>query len=178
MGEISLEPACDISTLNKKFRIWLEEGYNNKPHSGIKDKTPMDAYRANPAKVRFASPKDYHDLFLWEETRTVDNSACVKFKGAQYDVGIEFIRKKVDLHYDPFDLSVVEVWHDGIFIRKSYPLIIGESVSTHQIEKAPVKKPTHSRLLSAYEKENDLRDKQKNAAISFLSLEKGDSHNV
>ena len=178
MREISLEPNCDIIALNKKFRIWLEEGYNNKPHSGISNKTPIDAYRANKAKVRFASPKDCHDLFLWEETRKVDNSACVKFKGTQYEAGTEFIRKKVDLRYDPFDLSVVEVWHNGIFVRKTCPLIIGEFVSKSQIEKVETKKPTHSRLLAAYEKENELRDKQKNAAISFLGLEKEDSHNV
>jgi len=178
MGEISIEPAKNIIDLNKKFRIWLEEGYNNKPHSGIKDKTPMDAYRENPAKVRFASPNDFHDLFLWEETRTVDNSACVKFKGNQYEVGIEFIRKKVDLRYDPFDLSVVEVFQNGVFVRKSSPLVIGESVQKPQIEKAPAKKPTNSRLLAAYEKDNELRDKQRNAAISFIGLEKEDSHNV
>jgi|GEM_PF-5234827 len=95
----------------------------------------MEAYRANPNKVRFPSTKDCHDLFLWEDTRKVDKTGCVKLNGFQYEAGIDFIGKKVDLRFDPFDSSVIEVLHNGVFVRNSHPLIISEFVSKPQIKK-------------------------------------------
>ena len=53
MQEISLDKPKNLEELNRKFRIWLDEGYNNKPHSSIKGSTPMNAYSADPKKVRF-----------------------------------------------------------------------------------------------------------------------------
>ncbi|MDR0302940.1 MAG: IS481 family transposase [Treponema sp.] len=200
LEELSLEPADSLVSLNQKFRVWLEEGYNHKPHSSLGGKSPFEAYRENAKKIRFASSEDCHNLFLWEVTRTVDKTGAVKQGNCVYDAGSDLMHKKVDVRYDPFDLSVIEIWsefslrenglrpplfvgffHDGLFIRKAAPLIIQEYIKTKQTsdqDQAEPKTPSRSRLLAAYEKSSGQRDKQKNGSISFVDMEKGGGANV
>ena len=44
MEELSLEKAKSLEELNRKFRIWLDEGYNSREHSSLKGQSPMQAY--------------------------------------------------------------------------------------------------------------------------------------
>lgn len=53
-----MEKAKSLEELNRKFRIWLDEGYNRKPHSGIKGISPLEAYTSDPKKVRLATPEE------------------------------------------------------------------------------------------------------------------------
>jgi len=178
LEELSLEPPDSLETLNKKFRVWLDEGYIHKKHDALSDHTPYEAYQADAAKVRFVSQQECRDLFLWEQTRTVDNSGCVSIFGVEYEAGAEFARKKVDARYDPFDLSVVEIWRDGQRMKQARPIVIGEFIPKTQIPAeltANLKKPTKSRLLAVYEKQSNQRDQRRNGAISYRNL-KDDSN--
>jgi transposase InsO family protein len=176
LEELSLKPAASCAELNKQFRIWLEEGYIHKTHAGLEGKTPYLAYQENSKKIRFTSNEECRQVFLWEETRRVDRTGAAKLKGFAYDIGIALIRKTVDLRFDPFDLSIIEVWHNGIFIKKAEKLTFPEFLG-----QAPSCTPEHasvnsSRLLDAYGNKHALREKQKNAAISFIDMEEDDSH--
>jgi hypothetical protein len=100
----------------------------------------------------------------------VDKSGCIKLAGVVFDVGVALIRRRIDVRYDPFDISVIEVWHDGKFQRKAEKLNIPESTSRPTTNPATKpQKPTHSRLLKVYEEKNKAREKQRNAALSFRS---------
>jgi len=186
LEELSLEPEnkelnkpSPIIVLNQKFRIWLEEGYTHKPHSALGGKTPFEAYRENPKKVRFASSEDCHNLFLWEETRKVDKTGVVKLNGTLYEAGADLCCKKVDIRFDPFDPSIVEIWHGGLFVRKSAPLVIPEFIpKTIQANPPGPEMPAHSRLFAAYDKSYKIRDRQKNGAISFVDIQKEDVSHV
>jgi len=176
LQELSLEKVKSLEELNRKFRIWLDEGYNGKPHSSLKGISPMQAYRSDPKKVRFATPEECRDAFLWEETRKVDNTGCFKLQGIEYEAGIEYIGKKVDVQYDPFDMSVLEIWYNGEKRKKTTPLKVGEYCA--KIEKIPATKPaTHSRLLKIYESENEKKQKRQTGALIFRSM-KGGERNV
>ena len=173
---MTLEPAESLEVLNQKFRVWLDEGYIHKKHDSLLDQTPYEAYQADPAKVRFVSQQECRDLFLWEQTRMVDNSGCFSIFGVEYEAGAEFVRKKVDVRYDPFDLSVVEIWRDGLRMKQARPLVIGEFVPKTQISaklSENTKKPTKSRLLAVYEKQSKERDQRRNGAISYRNLKDG-----
>ena len=118
-------------------------------------------------------------MFLWEETRSVDKTGAVRLKGLVYDAGVDLIGKKVDLRFDPFDLSVVEIWHNGLFVRKSTELVIREFLPKSTPPENTAAAPGSSRLLDVYKNRNDSREKQKNAAISFVDmLGKGGKANV
>lgn len=172
LQELSLEKAKSLEELNKKFRIWLDEGYNNRPHSSLQDNTPMHAYTIDPKKVRFATPEECHDAFLWEDTRKVDSTGCFKLNGIDYEAGIEYIGKKIDVRYDPFDMSLVEIWYSGERKKTITPLKVGEFCG--KAEKIPATtKATHSRLLKVYEVDNAKRQKQRMGALSFRSMRDG-----
>ena len=44
--ELSLEPAHTLTELNRKDRSWLEESYQQKPHSSLDGETPMSGFKA------------------------------------------------------------------------------------------------------------------------------------
>ena len=175
LEELSLQPAASLAELNKKFRVWLEEGYVHKPHAGLDNKTPYQAYQENPKRVRFTSNEECRQVFLWEETRRVDKTGTVKLKGLAYDAGVDLIQRTVDLRYDPFDLSIIEVWHNGIFVRKTERLIMPEYLPQRPVSQSTPVASNGSRLFDAYEEKHQTREKQKNSAISFIDME-GDSH--
>jgi transposase InsO family protein len=185
LNEFTLEPAKTLEGLNRKFAVWLDEGYIHCSHESLKleqrdpctgeilqrrERTPYQAYTEDPAKVRYISSIECRDAFLWEEQRTVDKSGCVKLAGLLFDVGTALIGRRVDLRYDPFDLSVIDVWHGGVFQRKAEVLFIPEfSAALIGEPMAAAQKPTHSRLLRVYEEKNKIREKQRNAALDFNS---------
>ena len=186
LEEFSLEPVQTLSELNRKFALWLDEGYTHRAHEALKlternpatgelinerERTPYQAYIEDPAKVRYVSSVECRDAFLWEISRTVDKSGCLKLSGMVYDVGTALIRKRVDVRYDPFDVSIIEVWHGGKFQRKAEALSIPEYTPNPQkpTQPEPPPKPTHSRLLKVYEEKNRDRDKQRNGALDFHS---------
>jgi putative transposase len=55
----------------------------------------------------------YHDLianaFLHCEERKVDKAGCISFAGKKYEVGLNFIGCKVDVIYDPADISELTI---------------------------------------------------------------------
>jgi transposase InsO family protein len=181
--EFSLEPAKTLSELNRKFAIYLDEGYAHDPHKSLeleerdpktgellstRERTPYQAYTEDPGKVRYVSSLECRDAFLWEEQRAVDKSGCISLKGVKFDVGTALIRRRVDVRYDPFDISVVEIWHGGKFQRKAEKLRIPEFAPKYEGPPATTpNKPTHSRLLKVYEEKNKGREKQRNGALSF-----------
>jgi len=183
LSELTLEPAETLSELNRKFAVWLDEGYIHEPHDALKieerdpltgelsrkrERTPYQAYTEDPGKVRFVSSLECRDAFLWEQQRVVDKSGCVKLAGVVFDVGAALARCRVDLRYDPFDLSVVEVWHGGKLRRKAEKLIIPENTrKPAELPHATAKRPTYSRLLRVYEEKNKNRERQRNGALSF-----------
>ena len=177
LEELSLKPPENLTQLNKTFRIWLDEGYIHDSHSGIDEKTPYQAWQENLKKVRLISSEECRQLFMWEETRKVDKTGVVKLKGRAYDAGTAFINKKVDIRFDPFDLSVIEVWQNGIFSHKASVLVTGEYLAFRpQSQVVDETMPKTSRLLDAYERKNNLRDKQRNSAISFVDIKGGTSN--
>jgi len=90
-------------------------------------------------------------------------------------VGSALIKKRVDILYDPFDISIIEVWHDGKFQRKAERLQMPEFLPKNiPYETAKCPKPTYSRLLKVYEEKNAVREKQRNSALDFRGTDGGE----
>jgi len=190
LREFALEPVKTLSELNRKFTIYLDEGYTHDPHGALvleerdphtgellakRERTPYQAYTEDPAKVRYVSSLECRDAFLWEEQRTADKSGCISFKGIMFDVGVALARRRVDVLYDPFDIMVIEIWHGGKFQRKAEKLFMPEfTPKLESGQPAPSKKPTHSRLLKVYEEKNKVREKQRNGALDFRRAREGE----
>lgn len=163
-----LEPQT-LRELNDAFLSWLEEGYNHKSHSSLKGGTPAGVFSEDSRKLRFISPDELRDAFLWEETRKVDKTGCIKLNGLVFDVGPDLVGRKVDVRFDPLNLDAVEIWFNGQKMKLAQELKINTD-REWKVNQAEPEKPTESRYLKAIEHREKERRKRQRQAISFRKL--------
>ena len=162
--EAYLEKPQTLEQLNGLFRAWLSEGYNHQSHSALSGKTPAQAFAEDAKALRFPGPEALRDAFLWEKNPKVDKSGCISLSGVRYDVGIEYIRKKVLVRYDPFDLSVVEVV-SGEKKKLVSPIVISEYNLNVKKPAEELDRASQSRLLRLFEAESKKRLRQQLGAF-------------
>ena len=173
--ELSLEPAHTLIELNRKYRSWLEEGYQQKPHSSLDDETPMERFQRDARHLRMATVEECFDAFLHDETRKVDGTGCISIAGVLYEAGLELCGKKVDLRFDPFDLSRIEIWHHGKKLKMAEPIVIGEYCG-RAVKRSNLIEIGRSRLLEVYAAENARRRGRQATFLSFANT--GEEKNV
>lgn len=174
--EVQLEKPQTLERLNELFRAWLSEGYNHRIHSALAGKTPAQAFSQDTKPLRFPGPEALRDAFLWEKNPKVDNSGCISVNGLCYEVGVEHIRKRVMVRYDPFDLSVVEVWSEGEKKKLVSPANIGEYNRNVKKPVEELEKVSQSRLLRLFEAESKKRLKQQLGAFRLSEEETDNDH--
>ena len=178
LQELSLEPVSELKELNRKFQLWLQESYHKRPHRGLPLKagtkihmSPLEAWEADPHVMRHLTPEECRSAFLWEEERKVDKTGCFPLHGTILEAGTAFIGQKIEARYDPFDLSIAEVWQNGekkgLAKRREIKEYNGRKRKRNAIEQAP---KTGSRLLQSLEKEKKERSAKRQGAISFKEL--------
>jgi putative transposase len=74
------------------------------------------------------STAQLHEAFKWSEWRTVTKTATVGLHGNTYEVDAVLIGRKVELVFDPFDLTRIEVRWQGRSMGHAAPHIIGRHV--------------------------------------------------
>ena len=111
---------------------------------------------------------------MWEKTPKVDKSGCISLNGMCYEVGVEFIRKQILVRYDPFDLSLVEVWYEGVKKKLVSPARIGEY--NHNVKKPveELEKASQSKLLRLLAEESKKRLKRE---LGAFHLSEEENHN-
>jgi putative transposase len=185
LEELRLEPVSTLKELNRKFQLWLQESYHKRPHRGLPVKggtnvhmSPLEAWEADPNTMKYITPEECKSAFLWVEERVVDKTGCFSLYGTVLEAGAAFVGQKIEVRYDPFDLSVTEVWQNGEKKAMVKALEIkeynGRKRNGNAIEKAP---KTGSRLLQSLEKEKKERIAKRQGIISYKKLnDKGDEN--
>lgn len=165
MEEARLEDCKTLDELNNLLEVWISECYLHKGHSALKDQmSPFAAFRSDTQPIRMISAEELATAFLHAESRKVDKSGCISFQDKKYEVGINFVGCRVEVTYDPSDLTELTIDFEGYPSWKAKELIIGEragkrpSLPEH-MTKAPA---GSSRLLKAAKGE---ADKRKAAAV-------------
>ena len=180
LAESALEKPQSLDRLNELFRVWLEECYQNKPHSALENNmSPVAAYSGDSQPIRFLDADTVADAFLHCEERKVDKSGCISFEGKKYEVGLLFIGCKVDVVYDPADTEELAIEYEG-HTWKARQLVIGEKTGErpHLPEHLLPEKAESSRLLSAAAKRHEQRKEQHAPAISYRAIRKDGGGNV
>ena len=115
----------DLVQLNTLFTAWVETVYHRREHSETKQ-TPWDRWsRITPT---LPTPAQLREAFLWSEWRTVTKTATVGLHGNTYEVDAALIGRKIELVFDPFDLTDIEVRWQGRPIGQAVPHRIGRHV--------------------------------------------------
>jgi putative transposase len=121
LPELVQSAVPNLALLNESLLAWLEVVYHRKVHSET-GQAPLERYRQDDTpSTRPADPTELRQAFLHRQQRTVTTTATFSFHGNRYRVAPYLRRQKVELRYDPFDLSRMEVWFQNAFLQRAEP---------------------------------------------------------
>jgi len=118
LPEVETSEIATLADLNESFWAWLELIYHTTQHSET-GQTPLARFQAGLADVRSADPEQLRKAFLWRETRKVRRDGRIELQGNTYQVPAHLSGQKIELRFDPFDLSNLELWVDGTPLGKA-----------------------------------------------------------
>jgi putative transposase len=100
-----------LSELNDRFGAWAEEVANRRVHAETKE-SPIARFEAG-GPHRQAEADRLKEAFRWAVTRKVTRTATVPLEGNAYAVDAALVGHRVELRYDPEDLSRIDVYFEG-----------------------------------------------------------------
>jgi putative transposase len=118
MPEVEVSEISTLADLNESFWAWLELVYHRSVHRET-GQTPLERYQQGLEKVHSADPDTLRKAFLWREFRRVRKDGCIELQGNRYEVDAHLAGRKLELRFDPFDLSHLEVFLDGVALGKA-----------------------------------------------------------
>ena len=122
----ALDAVGDLATLNELFAAWVETVYHQRVHSETGQPPLQRFLAAGPPTL--PSPELLREAFLWSATRRVSKTATVSLFGNSYEVDAALIGRQVELVFDPFDLTTLEVRYQGRPMGLAVPHRIGTHV--------------------------------------------------
>jgi putative transposase len=100
-----------LGQLNDLFAAWAERIANRRVHAET-GQAPIERFQAG-GPPRQADPGLLREAFRWSVTRKVTRTATVPLEGNSYAVDPALTGRRVELRYDPEDLSRLDVFLDG-----------------------------------------------------------------
>jgi putative transposase len=115
-SRLRTEPAHDLEALNARFWQWLENEYHRRAHSALEGQYPAERFAQKAAALRqLPADTDWQRLFLARATRRVRLDATISLDGTLWEVPVHLRGRRVQLRYEPFQWSVLEVWYQEKF---------------------------------------------------------------
>ena len=125
----ALDAVTDLTRLNELFAAWVETVYHQRVHSETQQK-PLERFlTAGPPAL--PTPQLLREAFLWSHQRMVTKTATLSLHGNTYEVDAALIGRKVEVVFDPFDLTTLEVRYQGRPMGTAVPRRIGRHVHPH-----------------------------------------------
>src|SRR6266702_5891071 len=175
LTEARAAQVCGLAELNRLFTAWTETVYHVREHSET-GAAPLARWEAGgPFPV--PPPPVLAEAFRWSERRTVSKTALVSMHGNRYQVDPALAGRRVELVFDPFDLTVLQVRHGGKDAGTALPF----HISRHAHPKARPEEPgsgdaapratgiDYLALLDAQ------HDRQLAGRVNYAALDSGDA---
>lgn len=126
--EIDTAGVASLGELNRWWAGWVEQVYHHRTHTST-GQTPLERWTAGADKV-FLAPDQamLAALFRWTATRTVGKTATVSLHGNRYTVDPSLVGYRVELRYDPQDLTRIAVYDRDDYRGDATPERIGVHV--------------------------------------------------
>jgi putative transposase len=120
---------ADLAQLNELFAAWVETVYHRRKHSET-SQAPLQRFLAgfNGGGPALPSPAQLHEAFLWSARRTVTKTATISLSGNSYEVDAALVGRRVEVVFDPFDLTQLEVRYQSRPMGTAVPHRIGRHV--------------------------------------------------
>jgi transposase InsO family protein len=103
LSVIKKDDIKNLETLNRKFRLWLENDYQKKIHSELGGKAPLDVFLTQSGNIKLITDlADFNKKFLMRTIRTIKKDATISLGNKLYETDLSFAgMKKVDVRYEP-----------------------------------------------------------------------------
>jgi putative transposase len=121
LAEATHQGIESLDALNDLFAAWAGQVANRRVHAET-GQPPIDRFQAG-GPPRQASPELLREAFRWSVTRRVTRTATVPLEGNAYAVDPALTGRRVELRYDPEDLSAIDVYLDGKPAGKAVPFV-------------------------------------------------------
>ena len=116
-----------LDSLNQAFQRWLEQDYNNKPHSAI-GMSPMQFYLSQQSSLRMIDdPAMLEPLFMRREHRRVHHDSTISVRRLLYEAPPRFIGQSVEVRFDPADMHEVFIYEQGKQVARLTPVNLAEN---------------------------------------------------
>jgi putative transposase len=130
-----------LAELNALFTAWVAQVYHPRVHSET-GMAPLARFLA-PGPPAPTPAELLAEAFRWGEWRTVTKTATVSLHGNLYEVDPALAGARVELVFDPFDLTDITVHHHGRPAGRAVPHQIGRHVHPKAAtDPAPAPTPT------------------------------------
>ena len=113
--------------------------------------------------------------FLWREQRKVRRDATLALQGNRYQVDRHLAGRTVELRFDPFDLSHMDLYLDGAYLgpatvttQNRQRHLAVERLATEPL--APVKPPSGLDFLAALRAEHQEQQRHELGRLEFARL--------
>jgi putative transposase len=170
----------DLAELNRLFTAWAETVYHRRVHSET-GHAPLARWMAS-GPFAVPAPADLAEAFRWSQYRTVSKTALVSLHGNRYQVDPLLAGRRVELVFDPFDLTTITVRADGADAGQALP----HQITRHAHPKArpetppePAPPATGIDYLALIDTEHTttLAQRVNYAALASDGPERGEEHN-
>lgn len=132
LAEVAVSGITTLDGLNEAWLAWSDGIYNRRVH-GETGQAPADRWRSRRSEMRFADETQLREAFLWSEPRTPDKAGIFSLFGTEYQVGPGLAKQRIEVRYDPEDLSVVEVWHAERLRERVRPFVVERHRRPHPV---------------------------------------------
>jgi putative transposase len=129
----------DLPEMNRLFTAWVENVYHRRVHSET-GQAPLARWMTG-APFPVPAPGDLAEAFRWSEHRTVSKTALVSLHGNRYQVDPQLVGRRVELVFDPFDLTFLRVRSDGADVGTALPFQITRNSHPKARPEVPAAEP-------------------------------------
>ena len=125
----------DLDELNDYFMAWAEQVANTRAHAET-HQAPIERFGAGHT-LSIPPPGLLAEAFRWSVVRRVTKTATVNLFANRYGVDPALVGRTVELRFDPEDLTVIDVFDDGIDTGTATPFVIGRPIHPAVPQAAP-----------------------------------------
>jgi transposase InsO family protein len=161
-----------LADLNAFWRAWLAERYQRTEHSELRE-APGERWQRllKTTDVRHVEPVLLDEVLRVHARRMVHaKTSTVEVSGVHFVVDTSLRRRRVDVLFDPNDLSSVLVYYDGRRIQRAEPQRPGEPPQASPEPSAPP--PPSVDYLALLRRDHEQRRTQELSTLRFVSKRK------
>ena len=155
-----------LEQLNEYVDAFVEEWYNRRPHSELAGKSPREVWGPEPIRP-VEDLARIKEAFLWRLKRQVQKDCCFQVEGVRFRTCPELARQKVEVAYDPLDLSYALVFQEGVRMDMARPENRPAQVGKRQQPEERKAPPSGLSFLELLRKDHEDHLKQELAGLSF-----------